>query len=382
LWQSALNRLAAIRSEALQMEEAGQIKFNRVAIEDHFIGWTGNMKPRFLVDIPEWDGVDRINLFASCLELNPAQGFSLEDCDNLITDWLVKAYRRLENPSVRNRILILKGKQNIGKDWWIDSLVSGAGQFTQDLSIVSGDKDSYLQLSRGLFLKISEFDRTARTEVSVLKDMVTKPYTDIRGSYERDIRRRDCRASFISSCNIDDILRDHTGSTRYIVLDVANIRYEYPVRDKNAGLQIMAQAKYMADGWTCPSVTEEKLARWLGDRTPDNPLDDLVDAFNDELYKFISDLSYFRRKEYLDKGWIPNRELAGVIKAVASQLEVKEVRVRNMLKNAGLGVRTKKAKGYKVSEDVTERFENPGHGDTRDGESAEGDGFEDDSIPF
>lgn len=380
LWTSAYNSFPLMRSEAAVLEDStvsgsGAVKYNSRLIEDHFHKYASLLTPRFLIDLPAWDGNDRIGIFASCLQLKGTQEFDKTDVDNLLTDWLVKALRRLDDPNVRNRILILKGGQNIGKDWFIDSLTYGAGQFAQDLGIIQGDKDSYLQLSRGMFLKISEFDRTAKTEVSILKDMVTKPFTEIRGAYERDIKRRDCRASFISSCNVDDILRDYTGNTRYIVIDVASIEYNYPVRDRDTGLQILAQASELGkNGWKCPAETESKLARYLDGMTPESPLDEITEMYEKEVQILLQEVTVSRRTMWLEKSWIPTSDLDKVVENIAKKLKVSERWIRNQLRTAGLAVKTKLARGYKIPDSVADKFFN----------MAAVEGYDDsmDDIPF
>lgn len=353
-WTSVFNEVPTIRANAAFKEseapQGDKRKFSRPLIEDYLHKYCRGIKPRFLVNIPQWDGVDRVNQFASCLQIHEAQGFSPTDVDNLITDWLVKAYRRLENPNTRNRVLVLKGKQNIGKDWWIDSLVHGAGQFAGPLSVNSGDKDTYLQLSKSMFLKISEFDRTSRMEVSMLKDLITTPYTEIRGAYERDSRRRYCRASFISSCNVDDILRDYTGSTRYIILDVTGIKYEYPVRSEADGLQILAQARALSDSWQIPQETEEVLQRYLEGMTPEDPMDILLDAFEEEVKKFLDSLSVTQNIEAIKDGYIKNIDFSskGHIERLAKRLNINEQKLRNKLKTARIQKHTKKGKVFLI----------------------------------
>lgn len=57
IWQSAIDLIPILRSEAAMEEEAGIRRYNRPLIEDHFHKWSSTLTPRFLVDIPQWDGI-------------------------------------------------------------------------------------------------------------------------------------------------------------------------------------------------------------------------------------------------------------------------------------------------------------------------------------
>ncbi len=361
LWQPAFDYVPILRSKAKIEEEAGYLKYQRTMFEDHFFNWAETMEPRFLVDVPQWDGVDRIKIFTDAFILSEGYPLNNDDCDQLVSDWLCKAWQRLDAPWTRNRILILKGPQEIGKDTWINSFTWGAGQFSSPLTMVSNDKDAYLQLSKSMFLKIGEFDKTGRTEVSMLKEMVTAETTDLRASYGRDSKIRECRVSFISGCNVDDILRDTTGSTRYIILELDNFRrkedgwtFDFPVRSEKDGLQILAQARQLAEhNFRASKTTEAKLKAYLDNKTPDDPSLDIADSYRRKFEEFLVTLDLMKQLEVREKGFVENYIAHPLIKEIAQELDLKERQVQIKLKALGFGIRTTKARGYKVPLDVT-----------------------------
>lgn len=343
-WTSARNLVGVVRSEAAS--RSLEMKFDRPLFDDHLDKLESNTEPSLLVDIPAWDGQDRIGLMAKCLVPSPNQDFDSNDFDELLTDWLVKSYRRVFDPNIRNRIIILKGPQHIGKDWWIDSLLYGSGQFLQDLHIGNGDKDCFLQLSSAWYLKISEFDKTARTEVSILKDMITKPFTDLRGPYERDKKRRYSRCSFIAACNIDDILRDSTGSSRYIIFDLAKIEYNYPVRDKLFGAQVMAQAKELASrGFKSNVTTEDKLSEYLEQRTPGDLASEVVELYTAKIGGFIDTLGLMTQSEIRLKGQLSFHQIQPLISDISKILDVRPKAILSILVSQKL---SKKIMGNRV----------------------------------
>jgi hypothetical protein len=360
VWQSAKASLGIVRSHAAEEEAEKILKYNRSLFPDHFDRYESTLTPQLLIDIPQWDGQDRIGIFANALVLSESQGFTPFDADQLITDWLVTSYRRVYDPDVRNRILILKGPQHIGKDWWITSFLYGAGQFVKDLQIAHADKDNFLQLSQAWFLKIGEYDRTARTEVSVLKEMITTPFTDLRAPYDEGPKRRYARCSFIAGCNINDILRDPTGSSRYNIIEIDSIKYNYPLKSKHDGIQILAQAKYLAEGgFKCADVTEDKLKVYLKERTPSDPADDVMEIFYMKLKEYLDKLSLHDRIEVFNTQRLESSKALPLIQEVSKLTEMRPRIVQNIIGMNKARVRSNGKTFYIIPDEVMQTDEEP-----------------------
>jgi 5S rRNA maturation endonuclease (ribonuclease M5) len=334
-WEYARPALPVVRSDAETFQKIHNVKFQRPLFPDHLAKRQSELEPELLVNIPKWDGQDHIGLMAHCLNPAPEQGFTKDDFDQLISDYLCKAYKRVYDPNVRNRILILKGQQNKGKDWWIDSLLYGSQQFLQDLHLVNADKDAFLQLSEGWFLKIGEFDKTARTEVSVLKDMITKPFTHLRAPYDEGKKRRFVRCSFISASNINDILRDTTGATRYLILELDDqkpIDFNYPVRNLDFGLQILAQARHLSDvNFKCAQETEDKLAEYLNSKTPDDPFMILPQLYEEKVSEYVLTLSLEQIQQIRKTGRMTFAQAQPLIAELSKMLEIRAWTAQNIL---------------------------------------------------
>lgn len=350
-WEKARGAVGLLRSEAASMEDFSIMKFNRPLVEDHLDKFERTKKPELLIDVPEWDGIDRIKVFADALVPMFHSPLNQYDFDQLISDWLSKAWQRVYDPNVRNRILVLKSPQKVGKDWWTDSLLYGAGQFVKDLSVTkNSDKDSYLQLSSGMFLKVAEFEKLIKIDASVLKDMITKPFTDLRAPHDRATKRRYSRCSFIGSANSDDLLRDFTGSTRFIIFEVDHILFNYPVRSKVDGLQILAQARILSErDFKCNTETEAKLDQYLNDRTPEDPASLATEIFLTRIMDFVDSpkVEFSIRLEALRTGWIPNQYIKEFLREISQECECSEWMVRTRLTSKGLNV-VKKLKGKTV----------------------------------
>lgn len=248
--------------------------YNPAAMEDHIYRLTYDSRPRLLIDVPQWDGEDRLKLIAGCLN---AKNMSQEEIEYFIKDWGVKMFARMYDPIEQNRILILKGAQGLGKDHLIKQMLGALGQYFVPFTIQQQEKDTFELVSSGMCMHISEFDRTSRTEVATLKNIITTDRVKFRGAYERKSDFRILRASFIATCNVDEILRDPTGARRYVIIDLADsehggILWNYP---QGHSAQILAQWKALAydkeSVWQRNAEFEGRLVEYLESQTPVNP---------------------------------------------------------------------------------------------------------------
>jgi hypothetical protein len=346
-WQMARNSIGRLRSEAMRKQQSGGLKYNRALFDDHLDTFEDEFTPRFLIDIPEWDNKDRISLFANAIKI--AHGdVTQEHFAEFLKDWLSKAFQKMHDPYIQNRIFILKGSQGIGKDTWMDYLLAGAGQFFTNMNVVSGDKDTFLHLHRGLFVRIAEFEKAAKTEVSVIKDMITTPNTFLRAPYDREPQRREVLCSFISNSNVNDILRDPTGSRRYLVFDVESVEWDYP-KSKADSLQVLAQAKHLADAkFKASKEAEQAMKDYLAIHTPDDPADDVLELYSSIMEEEINKMPLGDIMGYRRTNQVPNYQCIEGINKVCKLLDMKSRTVRIILKANGYGWRSSKGRGYHI----------------------------------
>jgi hypothetical protein len=361
-WKSARNAEETIKAQAKELSRIARENNEGAVYPLDAIGLNlaylyDAMKPARLFDLPEWDREDRIAQMTSSLVLNEDSPIKTKEAEELIKDWCSKTWQRIENPKLRNRILILTGPQNIGKDWWIDNLTGGFSRWSNHLSMGKDHKDMYRQLNENAVLKIPEFDRTSRIEVQMVKDIVTRPDTDIRKPYDADSEQRPCRCSFISSCNIQDVLRDPTGATRYIIIDVDKITYDYP-NDPYSVAQILAQIKHLGDtGYRASKETELGLQSLLDHLTPES-LEELVtrDWFAEAPEKLIEEItklpltSSLRSLTTDNPDWFPASIAKNLLTDISKRYSVNLQRIYQILKVRGLRkeVGHHNAVGYRV----------------------------------
>ena len=330
LWNPAVNYLDIIKSEAAVLNDNGHPTLSGTLIQPHFFAFEHQKSPEFVVELPEWDGRDRISEMAYLVKLKESAGVSEITFSELLKEWMAKVFLRLHDPMIQNKIIVLQGGQGIGKDTWVSMLVDGLGQFAVPLSVVGEDKDTYLNLHRGLIMKISEFDKTAKAEVSTLKDIITAPTTNLRAPYDRDAKVRLSRCSFISSANIENLLRDHTGNRRYMIFEIESIEYLYrgwtkeKIRDWQ--LQVLAEAKHLAKiDYLASEASQKEMRNYIEIETPSDPADDTVEEFLSLLRK---DVQYAHKTELLETEVLSLRhelkKLLGLnVRGISTQLRSK-----------------------------------------------------------
>jgi hypothetical protein len=284
LWNPCVNAIGILRAAALTRNETSERKFSKDDIQDH-LSYLERLKPReLLVEVPEWDGETRISAMAYLVTLRESGGIDQIAFSELLKEWCGLVFQRLYDPMIQNRVLVLQGGQGIGKDTWTSMLVDGLGQFCVPLNVVGEDKDTYLSLTSGLVMKISEFDKTSRTEISTLKDLITAPNTNIRAPYDRDSKVRQNRCSFISSANAEQLLRDSTGNRRFMIFEVDKIEYGYKgwTKEQIHEWQMMCLAEMAHLGkikYTASETSWRKMNDYIEGKTPEDFTADLVQHF-------------------------------------------------------------------------------------------------------
>ena len=343
LWIPAANKLKALRSEIKEISRAGVLQFKANDIEDNFYYLENSEKPQFVVSVPEWDGIDRIASLADRIILKPMPESSMIDSNcfqELLKYWHCKMWQRLVDPTIRNEIFILSGPQNIGKDFWIRENCDALGQYLINFSIHSNERDTKEQLHRGLVMNISEFDRTSRSEVSLLKEIVTATQTDLRFAYDRRAMTRACRCSFIASTNVNDIFNDPTGHSRYVFFEIDDIKRneKFSAEDK---LQVLSQGRALAESGYMPSgFSLAAMADQIDEHTPDDEYQTILEQFDYEASKIFMTMGPVDKQTFGQMkgdseftGFIPMHLCDDLIIKLSRSFDKSNKKIRSTLKN-------------------------------------------------
>lgn len=266
-----LMRTEALKSYALEEGlKTSQVPFQLARfIED--------LKPELLIQIPEWDGVDRIKKAVNHVTLTG--DMTVDHFENYLKYWGSRIFARLKNPDEQNIFIILKGPQGIGKDTFVKNLVRGFGCYASKFTVQPNKEiDTIHQIASNLVLHLEEFDQSHKLNVAFLKELITCEEKTYRLPYDRAAIRRKMYASFISTVNVENIFRDSTGNRRFAVFDIKAIDWSYPKGEQN---QIVAQFKALYDqNYQLTDNAKSKMAEKISSLTPDSVDDELLDLWD------------------------------------------------------------------------------------------------------
>jgi hypothetical protein len=306
-----------------------------------------NKKDDFLCDIPEWDGVDHVSKITSALD---SPDFSPEQIAEIFKRWGARIFGRIEDSENQNECIILKGPQNIGKDFFIRSLLSGFKPYYKNVTPPDSKKD-FLEIIYRLYVcHIEEFDQTGKIDVAFLKSLITQSQSFFREAYGRGASDRTMAASFISSVNPDDFLRDQTGNRRFIVIPLKKIKFGYAT---NMSTQILAQWKHLHQNGGVKLELETQLAinKVIAEYTPDDNSEIIEEIYQTKFKEacranFGANGSDLYARNHLET-LLTQSQAQPILKAIADEMRLSPNRVRQILKVRGYQRRDAKQRLWK-----------------------------------
>lgn len=137
--------------------------------------------------------------------------------------WLYGCMYKLINNKHQNFVLIINGKQGIGKSRFFDTITVNAGlrRYYITEHPKPYDKDHLLHLTNKLVWCINEIGTIfRRSDRDQLKEIFTKLDVTVRKVYEREPDELSTICSFCGTTNDDNILNDPTGNRRYFIIEM------------------------------------------------------------------------------------------------------------------------------------------------------------------
>ncbi|TXH10777.1 MAG: hypothetical protein E6R03_15130, partial [Hyphomicrobiaceae bacterium] len=354
VYSPVLNQMKFLKSQFLEYGERHNIRFFMSAVDYHFEEYSSKLQPRLVVDVPEWDGTDYLKQLVKRVRLADVDFGELGKIDNtvleeFIKEWHAKMWEKLENPHVQNRIIVLKGDQGIGKDFWQSEQLGGLGQFMVPMTVEDSNKDTKAQLHQGLAVTISEFDRTVKQHTSTMKELLTAATTMIRLPYDARAKPRYVRCSFMASCNVDEVLRDYTGNRRYVLFALEDIDRDVQFTHAQK-LQVLAQGKALAkQKFRVSAKSEAVMAAYIEQETPESPTELLLEEWDEMAHHYYATkLDFEQKREVTEQanrgeapkgafGFMPNKFIAEdrLLERVGKKFGWNERYVISILKKAG-----------------------------------------------
>lgn len=334
-WEPIENRLKEIKAYAFT------VGLQKMHIEDNLARWALEKTPKLLISPKRWNKKDLIAEVLSHIEV---KDMPHEHFVELFKEWCGKIFSRLKDPMNQNKVIILRGAQGIGKDHLINFLFSPFGLYYSNIEIALTRKENTDSVSGLLVCNIGEFDETFKTQTAMFKSLITAPSFKGRAAYARKATETSYHMSFISSVNKQNILRDSSGNRRFLIFDVAKIRWGYDHCDQN---QLLAQYYHLyRTGFTASAEALESTDALIKRETP-------VDTDSDILDELISAL--------MSERWginvkVPIAEFSDTINKIAQANGVGVNRVKTIAQSKGLRLRKTDFRYYCLDSDRFNQF--------------------------
>lgn len=199
--------------------------------------------------------------------------------------WMLSIVARAFQPGCKvDTMLVLMGDQGARKSSLLRA-IAPAGSFSE-VKIDPDDKDSVLRASRYAVVEWPELAGAGRREQEALKAYFTLQEDRVRPPYARGDLRIPRRTVFAATTNLDDFLRDATGSRRYWPVKVEEIDIDgiIAVRDQLWAEAVDLYRFILANPnapdadciwWLNPSQDAER-ARQAAHFTAEDPLRDKI----------------------------------------------------------------------------------------------------------
>jgi hypothetical protein len=259
LWSPVENELEALKSYC------HEVGLNQNHVKTNLDRWCQSLEPKPLFDINPWDGKDHLG---DAIRFIKFKNLDTEVAAEIFKDWFAGIFKRLENPSKANRLIVLRGEQGKGKDWWVNHVLSGFGAQHGEISINGRNKiENYTTLYGLITGYISEFDETKAVPIGMLKSLITNRSAMFRLPYDKRAVNREMKYSLIASVNETDVLRDTTGNRRFIIFDIDEIDWSY--QQKIDPQKLLDHGFHLyKHGYSASEQSEAVIREKIADETP------------------------------------------------------------------------------------------------------------------
>jgi hypothetical protein len=199
-----------------------------------------------------WDGKDRILDLTTYFRdthgmVTDRDGKRRTVFDLYLRRWMVGAVAKVYRAE-QNMMLVLDGPQRLGKSYFSSWLCSPLPEYFIEAPIRPDDKDYRIRLVEKFIWEVAELDATTRRQdVSALKSFITERTVTVRKPYGHHDVTKPAMASLIGTINNSGgFLADPTGSSRFLVVTLEKISFDYAKEIDIAQLWAQAVALYRA----------------------------------------------------------------------------------------------------------------------------------------
>jgi putative DNA primase/helicase len=186
------------------------------------------------IESKPWDGVDRLPAFyGTIVQEGEADSMDVLNMKEIkLRRWMLSAIAAAFTPNrgiSAHGVLVLQGKQYLGKTHWFKKLVPPEHELIKDGYILRiDDKDSLYQCLSHWIVELGELDATfKKSDIAQLKAFLTADRDVMRLPYARKKSTFPRRTVFFASVNKREFLHDETGNRRFWVIPCEEINYAH-----------------------------------------------------------------------------------------------------------------------------------------------------------
>lgn len=240
-----------------------------------------------------WDGVDRIAQLERCIRdahapIDYADGSRKTAFGAYLERWGIGAVAKImrggDGLHAQNFMLVLAGRQNLGKSTFAQWLNPLGSAFFIESAVNPGDKDHDRYAVTKFVWEVAELGATTRkADREALKSFLTRTEVTIRPAYARNDIQKPTTVSFVGTINPDvGFLNDSTGNRRFVVCEISDMDHAYAETVDVIQLWAQFAAKYRAgEPWRLTrEETEVQTAIQRGHEVED-PILGYIDLFFD-----------------------------------------------------------------------------------------------------
>lgn len=179
------------------------------------------------IESKPWDHVSRLEQFFATIESTNEEIKKI-----LITRWMISAVAALYEPHgvSAGGMLVLLGKQYLGKTNWFKNLVSSEiSPFIQDgMSVDPRLRDHFMPCLENWLVELGEIDATfKRADLAALKAFINRQRDTTRLSYASANSRFPRRTVFFGSVDKKNYLTDPAGNRRFWTVECTAINHTH-----------------------------------------------------------------------------------------------------------------------------------------------------------
>jgi primase-polymerase (primpol)-like protein len=185
--------------------------------------------------LAKYDGKDYIAEICDTIKSTLPDDTKRKYIERFLLTMVTLGISRDDETNSQQAVLVLQGKQGLGKTKWFERLLpeklrDGQNYFFGGRAMDLNNKDHILEQAKAWLVEMGELAATFRkSDQEVIKAYITNPYDRVRPPYYRvdfDKKRRMC---LCATTNDDEFLRDATGDRRFTIIPCSSVNSKHHV---------------------------------------------------------------------------------------------------------------------------------------------------------